>query len=113
MTGIGQAQSFSSHDDIASEIAKVRSLIDAACTYLDSGNGVDLTPLEGRVESLCGIIRKAPNGEARRYAGPLQEIIMGLDRLTTALNQQFQTLAQRAKDISPEQATNAYRKAES
>jgi hypothetical protein len=95
---------------IDAELAKVVSLIDAARDHLDSGRGVELSALEGRVEALCAAIRTAPKNDARRYGRQLQDIVVGLDGLTTALDRQFQSLSRQAAEHSPEQAANAYRK---
>jgi hypothetical protein len=98
---------------IDAEVAKVTSLIETAGRHLEAGTVIDLSALEGRVEALCATLRGAPNGMARKYARALEQIVIGLDGLTLALNEQFEAFSRQSAEATPAQAAGAYRRADS
>ena len=95
--------------DVRDEARKVASLIDTARRLLAEGRMVELSALEGKVQTLCDAIRRAPPEDAEELKSPIRAILEGLDRLEAELTVQNEVVTARQEDAVRRQAMEAYR----
>lgn len=72
-------------NDIVLEMDKVAAVIATAKRLMADGRTVDLTPLEGKIESLCGRVREAPPPQRDRVIRAMEGLIQALDDLEGAI----------------------------
>ena len=72
-------------NDIALEMDKVAAVIATAKRLMADGRTVDLTPLEGKIETLCGRVRGTATPDREGVIRAMQGLIQALDDLEGAI----------------------------
>ena len=96
--------------DIASEIDKVAALVATARNHIAEGRVVDLTALDGRVETVCAEIKRGRPGNGPVLRTALERLIRDLDCLESELSAQFRKIRPAADSAAPQLAARAYRR---
>jgi hypothetical protein len=87
---------------VREELAKVSSLVLTARRLVAGGALVDLSALQGRVQSLCESVQQMPLEVGRDLRPDLDALIVRLDTLAGDLRQRLQQLPQPPDDDSGE-----------
>ena len=96
--------------NIASEIDKVAALVATARSHIAEGRVVDLTALDGRVETVCAEIKRGRPGNGPILRTALERLIRDLDSLESELKTQFRQVRTSADSPAPRHAARAYRR---
>lgn len=95
-------------NEIVLEMDKVAAVIATARRLTADGRAVDLTPLEGKIESLCGRIRQtsAPHREGVIHA--MEGLIKALDDLENAIRDRIGGGSAEPEQTARRRVLNAY-----
>lgn len=96
--------------NIASEIDKVAALVATARNHIAEGRVVDLTALDGRVETVCAEIKRGRPGNGPVLRTALERLIRDLDSLESELTAQFKKVRPITDSPVPQHAARAYRR---
>jgi len=100
-------------DDITAileEVDKVESVISTARRLLTDGKMVDLTALEGKVETLCERIVNAELNDSDDVGRALRAVLEKLEQLGDELAVQHDSVGGETADTSVKSAIDAYGK---
>lgn len=93
--------------DIVLEMDKVAAVIATARRLMADGRTIDLSPLEGKIESLCGRVRETPLAHREKVIRAMEGLIKALDDLETAIRQRVGTNRE-PDEMTRRRVLNAY-----
>ncbi len=102
------ANSAIARPDVARQAEKVAALIIAARRHLAANSMIDLSALEGKVQTLCDAAADVPAQDAEEIRCSITAILEDLDRLTVELTAQRDKIVGTIEDTLRQQATGAY-----
>lgn len=99
---------FSLPHDIVLEMDKVAAVIATARRLMADGRTVDLAPLEGKIESLCGRVRETPVAQRDGVIRAMQSLIKALDDLEGAIRARVGGGSGETDETTRRRVLNAY-----
>jgi len=94
--------------EIVLEMDKVAAVIATARRLMADGRTVDLTPLEGKIESLCGRVRETPKAHRDGVIRAMESLIKALDELEGAIRARVGGGRGESEETTRRRVLNAY-----
>lgn len=94
--------------DIVLEMDKVAAVIATAKHLMADGRTIDLSPLEQKVQSLCGRVQKTPKPQRAGVIRAMEALIKTLDDLESAIRERIGGTADDGAEATRRRVLNAY-----